>query len=115
MRPAGLAAVEAAKASGAWLAPEEVEALVEPDDLAAALDASPEARRHWDRFPPSSKRIILEWIAAAKRAATRERRIAETAELAAEDVRANHWRQPQIEDRSAKQNQGQSRRSDLNR
>jgi uncharacterized protein YdeI (YjbR/CyaY-like superfamily) len=94
MAPAGQAAVDEAKASGAWLAIEHAEAGVEPDDLAAALDAEPDARRYWDAFPPSTKRGILEWIGTAKRPETRAKRVAETARLAAQDIRANQWRQP---------------------
>ena len=94
MTPAGQAAVDEAQASGAWLAIEHAEAGVEPGDLAAALDAQPDARRHWDAFPPSIKRAILEWIGTAKRPETRAKRISETARLAAQDVRANQWRQP---------------------
>jgi len=94
MALAGQAAVEEAKASGAWLAIEHAEAGVEPDDLAAALDAEPDARRYWDAFPPSTKRGILEWIGTAKRPETRAKRVAETARLAAQDIRANQWRQP---------------------
>ncbi len=94
MAPAGLAVVEAAKASGTWTALDAVEALAEPDDLRAALDADPDARRHWDAFPRSARRGILEWIGTARTAPTRERRVAETARLAAQDVRANQWRGP---------------------
>ena len=94
MTAAGQAAVDAAKASGAWLAIEHAEAGVEPDDLAAALDVEPDARRHWEAFPPSTKRAILEWIGTAKKPETRAKRISETARLAAQDVRANQWRQP---------------------
>ena len=94
MTPAGLAAVEVAKASGAWSALDDVEELREPDDLRAALDADPAARRHWDAFPRSTKRGILEWIGSARRAETRARRVGETARLAAQGVRANQWRQP---------------------
>jgi hypothetical protein len=43
-------------------------------------------------FPRSVKRSILEWIASAKTAPTRARRVAETAQLAAENRRANQWR-----------------------
>ena len=43
-------------------------------------------------FPRSAKRGILEWIANAKTAATRAKRIDETARLAAENKRANQWR-----------------------
>ena len=94
MHPAGEAAVAAAKENGAWSALDEVEALTEPEDLRQALDASPDARRHWDAFPPSAKRAILEWISNAKRVETRAKRVQETARLAAHDVRANQWRQP---------------------
>jgi uncharacterized protein YdeI (YjbR/CyaY-like superfamily) len=38
------------------------------------------------------KRSILEWIANAKTAPTRARRIEETATLAAKGVRANQWK-----------------------
>ena len=94
MAPAGLAAVEAAKANGSWDKLESVQSLEEPADLAAALDANPPARQNYDAFPPSSKRIILEWIANAKRPETRAARIAETSASAQRNVRANHYRQP---------------------
>ena len=94
MRPAGLAAVETARRNGTWTALDAVEALEEPDDLRAALDAGGDARRHWDAFPRSAKRAILEWVASAKTRETREKRVAETARLAADNVRANQWRRP---------------------
>lgn len=94
MTPAGAALVEAARAGGTWSALEAVEGLEEPDDLRAALDRVPRARVHWDAFPPSTRRAILEWISAAKRPATRADRVEETARLAGEDVRANRWRRP---------------------
>ena len=72
-----------------------VEDLIEPEDLRAALDGSPEARRNWDAFPPSTRRAILEWIASARKHTTREGRVNETARLAARNIRANQWRQPQ--------------------
>src|SRR5918992_1620771 len=87
-RPAGEAVGAAAKASGTWTALDAVEALVEPDELRAALDADADARRHWDAFPPSTKRAILQWIADAKRPETLARRVEDTARLAAENVRA---------------------------
>jgi uncharacterized protein YdeI (YjbR/CyaY-like superfamily) len=93
MTPAGRAAVEAAKANGAWNALDAVEALEVPADLESALDASLAARRNFDAFPPSSKKIILTWIATARRPETRARRVEETVRLAAENRRANHYRQ----------------------
>jgi uncharacterized protein YdeI (YjbR/CyaY-like superfamily) len=94
MTDAGLRAVRIAQANGAWTALDVVEDLTEPDDLAAALDADPGARTHWDAFRRSTRRAILEWITAAKRPATRADRIATTVAEAAVNRRANQWRQP---------------------
>ena len=41
MTPAGLAAIELAKANGSWSNLDDVEAMVVPDDLIAAIDARP--------------------------------------------------------------------------
>jgi uncharacterized protein YdeI (YjbR/CyaY-like superfamily) len=94
MTAAGLAKVEAAKRDGSWQALDEVEALVVPADLRAALAAEPQAAAHFDAFPRSAKRSILEWIGSAKRPKTRAARVAETARLARDNLRANQWRQP---------------------
>ena len=92
LAPAGRRLIEAAKADGSWTLLDDVENLVVPDDLAAAFAAHPGAREHWDAFPPSARRAILEWIVHAKRAATRAKRIEETARLAARGERANEWK-----------------------
>ena len=92
MTPAGMAKVEAAKADGSWSALDDAEAGVMPPDLGAALDANPAARANFDAFPPGSRKIILQWVTGAKRAETRAARVAESVRLAAENVRANHWR-----------------------
>jgi uncharacterized protein YdeI (YjbR/CyaY-like superfamily) len=88
MAPAGIAAVESAKLDGSWEALNGFEALEIPQDLAAALNANPAAVRFFEAFPPSSKMIILGWIAGSKRAETRRQRIQETVRLAAQDIRA---------------------------
>ncbi len=93
MTPAGLAKIEAARHDGSWNALDAVEALEIPTDLAAALAANPIAQQYFDAFPRSVKRSILEWIGNAKRPETRAKRVAETARLAAENIRANQWRQ----------------------
>jgi uncharacterized protein YdeI (YjbR/CyaY-like superfamily) len=94
MTRAGMEKVEEAKRDGCWDALIEVQAGVLPDDLIKALNSNRVAKNYFDAFPPSSKRIILEWIAAAKTAVTREKRIIETVEKAAQNIRANHYRQP---------------------
>lgn len=92
MAPAGLAAVEAAKADGSWSFLDDVERLEVPPDLADALAQHPEATKHFADFPRSVRRGILEWIKQAKRAETRQRRVAETASLAQDNKRANQFR-----------------------
>ena len=91
MLPAGQAAIDAAKANGAWTLLDEVEDLIVPADLAAAFDEHPGSREHWDGFPRSTRRALLEWIVLAKRPETRTKRIQETAERAARGERANQW------------------------
>jgi uncharacterized protein YdeI (YjbR/CyaY-like superfamily) len=92
MAPAGQAVIDAAKADGSWTLLDDVENLVVPDDLAAAFAAHPPAREHWDAFPRSARRATLEWIVQAKRAETRAKRVAEAAEKAQVNERANEWR-----------------------
>jgi len=92
MTAAGLAKVEAAKKDGSWSSYDDVDALAMPGDLAAALASNAAAKKHFAGFPPSSRKIILWWIASAKRPETRSKRIAETVRLAAKNLRANHWR-----------------------
>jgi uncharacterized protein YdeI (YjbR/CyaY-like superfamily) len=85
MTARGQAMIDLAKETGAWHAAESV-----PDDLRELLDGNAEAARNFDGFPPSSKRLILEWIATAKKPATRRSRVTRTVTLAADNVRANH-------------------------
>ena len=94
MSAAGEAAVRRSQLDGTWDALNQVEALEEPDDLRRALDAQPAGRENRNAFPRSTRRAILEWILAAKRPETRTRRIADTVEKAALNIRANQWRQP---------------------
>ena len=89
MLPAGLAVVEAAKQEGSWSMLDDVEALVVPDDLAAALDAQPPARANFDAFPRSARRALLAWVVLAKRPETRAKRIAEIDDKAVRNERAN--------------------------
>ncbi|MGG6241526.1 YdeI/OmpD-associated family protein [Nodosilinea sp. AN01ver1] len=91
MRPPGLAKLEAARQDGSWEKLDAIERLEIPADLATALAANATAQTNFDAFPRSAKRGILEWIASAKRAETRDRRVTETVDLAAQNIRANSW------------------------
>lgn len=85
MHPAGLAAIAESKRNGLWNFMDDVDALIKPDDLIAALEAHPPAQENFDAFSPSSRRNILRWIKLAKTAKTRAKRLQETAELAAQN------------------------------
>lgn len=83
MHPAGRAAITAARASGLWDATAAVDALVVPDDLAAALASHPPAEAHFTACPPSYRRNVLRWLHNARRAETRAARIAAIAAASA--------------------------------
>ena len=88
MAPAGLAAIERAKANGSWTLLDDVEQGIVPDDLAQALSERPPAAANFEAFPKSAKRAMLEWVAQAKRPETRAKRVTEIAARAAVNERA---------------------------
>jgi uncharacterized protein YdeI (YjbR/CyaY-like superfamily) len=73
MTEAGERLIRIAQESGMWDFLDDVDRLVVPDDLAAALGA---LREGWDAYPKSVRRGTLEWIKTAKGAGTRATRIA---------------------------------------
>lgn len=93
MTPAGQQLINLAKQTGTWEALVDVQNSVIPLDLQQQLDKNKKALKNFMAFPPSSKRIILEWILNAKKDETRQKRIAETVRLAADNIKANHYRQ----------------------
>ncbi len=66
-------------------------ALEMPADLQAALAAQTAARSTYDGLAPSKQREYLEWITEAKRAETRQRRVAQAVEWLAEG-KSRHWK-----------------------
>jgi uncharacterized protein YdeI (YjbR/CyaY-like superfamily) len=88
MTPAGLAAIERAKANGSWEVLDSVERLEVPEDLAAALEARPPAADNFAAFPPSARKMLLGWVATARRPETRASRAAKIADAAARNERA---------------------------
>ncbi len=88
MAPAGLAAIERAKANGSWEILDTAERLEVPQDLNAALEARPPAAVNFAAFPPFARKMMLGWVATARRPETRAARIAEVAEAAARNARA---------------------------
>src|SRR5271154_6805580 len=84
MHPAGLAAVDEAKADGRWQIAYSGQATMEvPDDLTAALDADPPPPAMFEILTSQNRFAILYRIDAPKRPATRARRIAQYVEMLA--------------------------------
>ncbi|MEM9091162.1 MAG: YdeI/OmpD-associated family protein [Cyanobacteria bacterium P01_F01_bin.53] len=67
---------------------DDVEALIIPQDLAAALKQNSQAEQYFSAFSPSSKKGILQWIKMAKRETTRQQRISKTVEMTAQNKKA---------------------------
>ena len=59
-----------------------------PEDLLIALKVNPAAFSNFINFPPSARRIYVEWLNSAKRAETRSGRISKIVEV------ANHNKRP---------------------
>lgn len=77
MRPAGIAEVERAKADGRWADAYPRQSTAEvPGDLRKALDASPRAAATFSSLSGQNRYAILFRLHDAKRAETRERRLA---------------------------------------
>lgn len=91
MTSAGMAMIKLAKKSGTWNALNEVDDLTYPADLVKALSKNKKAKAYFDNFPPSIKKGILWWIQSAKTEETRTRRVKETVEKAADNIRANQY------------------------
>lgn len=85
MRPAGLAQVELAKQDGRWDAAYDSPANAKvPEDLQAALDASPAARDFFATLNSTNRYAVLHRVMTARRPETRQRRIAQIIEMLSE-------------------------------
>ncbi|MDP9136504.1 MAG: YdeI/OmpD-associated family protein [Actinomycetota bacterium] len=91
MRPAGLREVERAKQDGRWEAaypsPTKIEV---PEDLRAALDASPAAAQFFEQLDATNRYAVLYRIHDAKRADTRARRIEKFVAMLARGEKIHH-------------------------
>ena len=76
MKPAGLAAVQRAKADGSWDSAYEGQSTITvPPDLADALAAAPAAKAMFDQLDAANRYSVLYRVSTATRAETRQRRI----------------------------------------
>lgn len=103
MQAAGEAKIAAAKANGQWDFLTDVDALIAPDDLLAALG---DARAGWDAYPNSVRRGTLEWIKTARTDKTRTARIADVVQAAASGQRPKPYRQADRPSRASSTSKG---------
>lgn len=87
MTQAGMQAIDIAKQNGSWTILDDVEALIIPADLEAAFQKRPTARNFFLTLSRSDKRVLLQWLVLAKRAETRQNRIAELIEQADQNLK----------------------------
>ena len=88
MRPAGLAAVDAARSDGRWeRAYAGSAAITVPDDLAAALAAEPAAQREFEALDGANRYAVLWRVHTAPSAKSRTNRIATLVQMLAEGRR----------------------------
>jgi uncharacterized protein YdeI (YjbR/CyaY-like superfamily) len=88
MHPAGLAAVDAARADGRWeRAYAGSKDITVPDDLAEALAADPKVRAEFESLDGANRYAILWRVHTAATPATRAKRIAAAVELLREGRR----------------------------
>jgi len=88
---AGFESIEVAKQNGYWSILDEVEELVVPKDLEKALKAKKGAKTFFSGLSKSVKKSILQWVVLAKRPETRQKRIAEIADLAAQQLKPKQF------------------------
>ena len=82
MQPAGLAAIEVAKASGRWESAYQSWSNRDvPPDLQAALDAKPNAKAFFETLGGQNRYAIIFRVTTAKKPETRARRIADFVQM----------------------------------
>jgi uncharacterized protein YdeI (YjbR/CyaY-like superfamily) len=89
MTEAGMKSITLAKENGSWSSLDEVEDLVIPKDLAKAFRQHRGSKAFFNGLSKSVKKMMLHWIASAKRPETRQKRIDEIATHASQGKRAN--------------------------
>lgn len=82
MTDAGLESIRLAKQNGSWTILDGVEALRIPDDLEEALSGHPGASAFFTSQSKSVQKMMLAWVALARRDDTRQKRIREIADCA---------------------------------
>ncbi len=91
MAKAGLDAIESAKQNGSWTVLDHVEKLTIPPDLDKALRKT-KGKEYFVGLSRSNQRIMLQWLAFAKRPETRQKRIVEISAMAGKGFKPKQFR-----------------------
>jgi uncharacterized protein YdeI (YjbR/CyaY-like superfamily) len=92
MTKAGYESVEIAKQNGSWTILDEVEELIIPNDLENAFNNHKGSKDFFLSLSKSARKILLSWIALARRQETRQKRIDEVVESAGQNLKPKHLR-----------------------
>lgn len=84
MTPAGFNVIDIAKQNGTWTILDEAEELTIPAELEKAFEKFEHAKDYFLSLSKSKKKILLQWIALAKTDPTKQKRMLEIAENAAQ-------------------------------
>ncbi len=77
MHESGLTSIEIAKKNGSWIALDDVENGIIPEDLQKAFNKHATAFENYQKFAKGYRKSYLYWLNQAKRQETRDKRIAE--------------------------------------
>jgi uncharacterized protein YdeI (YjbR/CyaY-like superfamily) len=92
MHESGLKKVEIGKQNGSWIALDDVENGIIPEDLQVEFDNHALAFENYQNFAPSYRKSYLYWLNQAKREATRKKRIIEIIQLCANNIKSrSNW------------------------
>lgn len=92
MTDAGYKSINLAKQNGSWTILDTVDQLIIPEDLNTALKNNSVVWGFFESLSKSTKKAMLQWLVLAKRAETRQKRIAEIVECAAQKLKPKHLR-----------------------
>lgn len=92
MAQAGFDVINSAKQNGSWTILDEVEELIVPSELEKAFENFENSKDFFLSLSKSKKKVLLQWIALAKTEATRQKRILEIVENAAQKQQPKQFR-----------------------
>lgn len=90
MTPSGRKCIEIAKKNGSWTILDDAENFIIPEGLEKAFNTNPGSKDFYLSLSKSIQKMMLSWIALAKRPETKQKRITEIAERAAQNKKPKH-------------------------